>query len=88
MLISFIALLCLQHCCYVAAMRIASYNLRFDSHPDNITVQQTIDSLRDPLRQPTFLEITTEQPWSTRRVRVAEHILSNGIAIVGGYGSN
>lgn len=67
-----------------ATMRIASYNLRFDSSPDNITVQQTIDSLTDPLHQPPFLEITTEKPWSTRRIRVAEAVLSEGVAIAGG----
>jgi hypothetical protein len=64
-------------------MRIATYNLRFDSQPDNITVQETLDSLGDPLQEPIFLEVTTEQPWSTRRIRVAEQVLSEGVVIVG-----
>lgn len=64
-------------------MRIATYNLRFDSQPDSITVQETLDSLEDPLQEPIFLEVETEQPWSTRRIRVAEQVLSEGVAIVG-----
>jgi len=79
----FIACL-IQHCLIVAqAMRIVTYNLRFDSQPDNITVQQSLDQLAaaDPLQQPAFLSIKTEQPWSTRRLRVAEHLLSEGVII-------
>ncbi|KAF8886178.1 DNase I-like protein [Infundibulicybe gibba] len=52
------------------AMRISTYNLRFDSMPDNIT--------------PVFEGITTEQPWSTRRIRTAAHLLSEGVVIAGG----
>ncbi|KAG6877770.1 hypothetical protein C0993_004145 [Termitomyces sp. T159_Od127] len=62
-------------------MRITTWNLRFDSMPDNITVQQTLDSLQDPLLQPTFLTLTEEQPWSTRRIKVAEQLLSSGISL-------
>ncbi|KAL0946258.1 hypothetical protein HGRIS_012513 [Hohenbuehelia grisea] len=64
------------------AMRIVSYNLRFDSKPDNITVQQTIASLPDPLQAPRFLNGSSERPWSTRRIRVAEHLLSFQEALV------
>lgn len=64
-----------------AAMRISTYNLRFDSQPNNITVQQSLSSLADPLQQPAFQQITTEQPWSTRRIRVAEHLLGEGIVL-------
>ncbi|KAF8880076.1 Endonuclease/exonuclease/phosphatase [Infundibulicybe gibba] len=62
-------------------MRISTYNLRFDSMPNNITVQQSIAALPDPLVQPVFEGITKEQPWSTRRVRVAAHLLSEGVVI-------
>lgn len=67
------------------AMRISTWNLRFDSMPDNITVQQSLDSLQDPLLQPTFLAITEEQPWSTRRIQVAEQLLSSGISLASKY---
>lgn len=68
---------------FTSAMRFASFNLRFDSKPDNITVQQSIDSLPDPLVQFKFLNITQEQPWSTRRLRTAELLLSEGIVLAG-----
>lgn len=66
-----------------ATMRIATYNLRFDSQPNNITVQQSLDALGDPLQQPVFQQIKTEQPWSTRRIRVAEHLQREGVVIAG-----
>jgi len=62
-------------------MRIATYNLRYDSEPDQITVQQSLDALKDPLIQPPFLKYIDEQPWSTRRIRVAEQILGEGTVI-------
>ncbi|KAJ8522078.1 hypothetical protein ONZ45_g1265 [Pleurotus djamor] len=65
------------------SMRVASWNLRFDSQPDNITVQQTLNGLSDPLVQPTFLGSSRERPWSTRRIRVAETLLSEGIVLAG-----
>lgn len=64
-------------------MRIATYNLRYDSKPDNISVQQSIKSLDDPLQQPQFLGISKEEPWSTRRIRVAELLLSEGTVLAG-----
>lgn len=66
-----------------AAMRVSTYNLRFDSMPNNITVQESIASLPDPLQEPHFLSITTEQPWSTRRIRVAEYLLSEDVVVSG-----
>ncbi|KAJ7127312.1 Endonuclease/exonuclease/phosphatase [Mycena crocata] len=68
---------------HVAAFRMVSYNLRFDSKPDNITVQQSLANLPNPLIQPTFLNLTAEQPWSLRRLHVAEHLISNGISLAG-----
>ncbi|KAI0752547.1 Endonuclease/exonuclease/phosphatase [Daedaleopsis nitida] len=64
-------------------MRIATYNLRFDSKPDNITVQQSLDSLPDPLVAPTFYGKTGEQPWSTRRIKVFQHLINEGIVLAG-----
>jgi hypothetical protein len=66
-----------------ATMRIATYNLRFDAQPNNITVQQSLDALGDPLQQPVFQQFKTEQPWSTRRIRVAEHLQREGVVIAG-----
>jgi hypothetical protein len=65
------------------AFRVATHNLRFDSMPDNITVQESIAALPDPLMQPVFLGLSGEQPWSTRRLKIAEHILSEGVILFG-----
>ncbi|KAJ6574569.1 Endonuclease/exonuclease/phosphatase [Mycena capillaripes] len=66
-----------------AAFRLVTYNLRFDSKPDNITVQQSLANLSNPLVQPHYLSLTTEQPWSLRRLRVAEHLISEGVILAG-----
>ncbi|KAL0946257.1 hypothetical protein HGRIS_012512 [Hohenbuehelia grisea] len=66
-----------------SAIRIGTYNLRFDALPDNVTVQDSISKLADPLQQPVFFNTTGEQPWSTRRVRIAEQLLSEDVAVVG-----
>jgi hypothetical protein len=65
------------------AFRIASYNLRYDSKPDNITVQQTLDNLADPLMQPSYLKLTSERPWSTRRIKIAQELLNEGTVLAG-----
>ncbi|KAI0340288.1 hypothetical protein BDW22DRAFT_1334331 [Trametopsis cervina] len=62
-------------------MRISTYNLRYDSQPDNITVQQTLANLPDPLVAPQYLANTGEHPWSTRRIKVAEHLLHSGVVM-------
>ena len=59
-------------------MRISTYNLRYDSMPDNITVQQTLASLPNPLTVPVYLAKSGEQPWSERRIKVAQHIIHEG----------
>ncbi|KAJ6512384.1 Endonuclease/exonuclease/phosphatase [Mycena vulgaris] len=64
-------------------MRFVTYNLRYDSQPDNITVQQSLDTLPDPLTAPGYLRKSGEQPWSIRRLRVAEQLLGEGIVIAG-----
>ncbi|KZV87965.1 mannose-6-phosphatase [Exidia glandulosa HHB12029] len=61
--------------------RLATYNLRFDSRPDSITVNQSIASIPDPLTQPGFLSKSGEQPWSQRRLYIAERIINEGTAI-------
>lgn len=65
-------------------MRITTYNLRYDSIPDNISVQQSLASLPDPLVQPHYLAKSGEQPWSARRLKVAEHLLHAGVVMASG----
>ena len=67
------------------SIRIATYNLRYDSMPNNITVQQTLASLPDPLVTPTYLSLEGEQPWSTRRIRVWQNLLSEGVVLFGEF---
>ncbi|KAK0229469.1 Endonuclease/exonuclease/phosphatase [Armillaria nabsnona] len=68
----------------VSALRIGTWNMRYDSQSNDITVQESIDSLADPLQHFTDLGISNgaEQPWSTRRIRVAEHVLNEGASIL------
>ena len=65
------------------SMRVATYNLRYDSKPDNITVNETLAALPDPLTAPKYFELKGEQPWSTRRVKVYQHLNSEGIVLAG-----
>ncbi|KAH9944913.1 Endonuclease/exonuclease/phosphatase [Amylocystis lapponica] len=64
-------------------MRIATYNLRYDSQPDRITVRQSLDALPDPLERPRFLARHGEQPWSTRRIKVAQQLLNEAPVLIG-----
>ncbi|KAJ7648000.1 hypothetical protein FB45DRAFT_1020212 [Roridomyces roridus] len=64
-------------------LRLATYNLRYDSRPDNITVQQSLESLPDPLVGPGYYRKAGEQPWSIRRPWVAEQLLHEGVVLVG-----
>ncbi|KAL1718203.1 Endonuclease/exonuclease/phosphatase [Schizophyllum commune] len=66
-----------------SAMRVGSWNLRYDSQPDNITVAESLAALGDPLQEPAYLQNTSERPWSTRRVRVAELLLNKGVEVIG-----
>jgi hypothetical protein len=63
-------------------LHLASYNLRFDSMPDGISVADSIAALPGPLEAPKYLRKTGEQPWSTRRMRVAHKILSRAVDIL------
>ncbi|KAM5546039.1 hypothetical protein V8D89_000165 [Ganoderma adspersum] len=64
-------------------MRVATYNLRYDAKPDNITVNETLAALPDPLTAPKYFGLKGEQPWSTRRVKVYQHLNSEGIVLAG-----
>ena len=67
----------------MALLRLVTWNLRFDSKPDNITVEQSLRNLPDPLVKPVLSNNSTEKPWSTRRIKAAEVILQSGVAIAG-----
>ena len=64
-------------------MRVASYNIRFDSMPNNITVNETLNALPDPLTAPKYFDDKGEQPWSTRRVKVYQHLNQEGVVLAG-----
>ncbi|KAJ7608645.1 Endonuclease/exonuclease/phosphatase [Mycena rosella] len=64
-------------------LRIVTYNLRYDSQPDKITVRQSLDRLPDPLTGPGYFRKRGEQPWSLRRLRVVEQLLGEGIVLAG-----
>ena len=65
-----------------ASIRMATYNLRYDSQPDNITVQESLEMLDDPLETPDYLGRLGEQPWSIRRIKVAQNLLQEGVVLV------
>jgi hypothetical protein len=66
-----------------SSFRIATYNLRYDSQPDNITVKESLDGLADPMNQPPYLGASGELPWSTRRIKIAQELISEGVVIAG-----
>ncbi|KAI0036488.1 mannose-6-phosphatase [Vararia minispora EC-137] len=66
------------------SVRLMTWNIRYDSQPDNVTVQETVGSLPDPLTEPvSFLNLTGEQPWSTRRIRVYQRIIGEDVDMIG-----
>jgi len=65
-------------------VRLCSWNIRYDSQPDNITVAQTIASLPDPLLEPSlYYADPKERPWSLRRIHIAGEVLQQGVNLVG-----
>ena len=66
------------------SFRLVSYNLRYDWKPDSITVKESLEALRDPTREPSYLSLAgREQPWSSRRIRIAQDLLSEGVVLAG-----
>ena len=67
------------------ALRVLTYNVRFDALPNDITVQETLASLPSELPSDPLLYYnqTVEQPWSTRRIHVANDILWAGVDLYG-----
>jgi hypothetical protein len=62
--------------------RLLTWNIRFDSQPDGLTVPESLASLPDPLQTPPFMAQKGEQPWSARRIPIAQHILDIGPSVV------
>jgi len=60
-----------------------TWNLRFDSQPDNKSVRESVESLPDPLEAPLFMGKRGEQPWSLRRIHVAQEIRGTGLTLAG-----
>lgn len=65
------------------SLRLATYNIRYDSKPDNVTVAESLHNLPNALAQPTYLGLSKEQPWSVRRLRLAEQVLSRDPSVIG-----
>jgi endonuclease/exonuclease/phosphatase family metal-dependent hydrolase len=66
-------------------LKIASWNIRYDCLPNNITIQESLDALVNPMIPPKsyFNGASKEQPWSTRRISVAQTVKSLNPDIIG-----
>ncbi|KAF8607107.1 hypothetical protein BDV93DRAFT_520017 [Ceratobasidium sp. AG-I] len=65
-------------------IRLTTWNLRYDSQPDNLTVSDTLATLPDPLVQPNpyYADAAREKPWSRRRVGVSALLEFQGSGII------
>ncbi|KAJ1301288.1 hypothetical protein OPQ81_003693 [Rhizoctonia solani] len=68
----------------VTCLRLTTWNLRYDSQPNNITVTDSIANLPDRLEepQPYYADASRERPWSTRRIGVAALLEFQGSSII------
>lgn len=66
-------------------LRVMTYNVRYDSMPDTISIQETINTLPKglPKGPQHYYNDISERPWSTRRIHVANDILERNIDILG-----
>ncbi|CCO32207.1 hypothetical protein BN14_06261 [Rhizoctonia solani AG-1 IB] len=66
------------------ALRLTTWNLRYDSQSNNLTVADSIANLPDRLLepQPYYADASHEKPWSTRRIGVAALLDFQGSSIV------
>lgn len=65
-------------------IRLVTWNLRYDSIPDTIRVEETLSSLPGKLEPPKhFSNVNKEQPWSTRRIKVAKQLLNGNVVLAG-----
>jgi len=63
-------------------MRLATWNLRYDVRPDNVSLEHSIAALPDPLLPPRT-QLLGEQPWSARRVSVARTLFASQVDLIG-----
>jgi hypothetical protein len=63
-------------------IRLATWNLRYDVLPDNIPVAASLAALPDPCAAPSQV-LRGEQPWSARRVHVAQRLWASRVDLVG-----
>lgn len=64
-------------------LQLATWNLRYDSKPDEISVEESLRSLPGPLQPPSFRNVSGERPWSRRRIEVARIILREDLHVIG-----
>jgi len=65
-------------------IRIASWNLRYDSQPDRLSIQDSISRLPGRLDEPrSYYPNTKEYPWSIRRFHVANTLLFENVDLFG-----
>lgn len=70
-----------------SSLRFLTYNVRYDSLPDNISVADTIASLPSGMpSEPSayYAGADVEAPWSTRRIQVANDVAFNKVDFFGG----
>ena len=65
-------------------LRLGTWNLRYDCRPDRITVAESLAALPDPRIAPQKV-VRGEQPWSARRVRVAQRLQTSRVDLFGAY---
>lgn len=66
-------------------LRGMSWNLRWDSQADNVTIEQSLAALNgNSIQTPTsYYPNTNERPWSQRRIPVSELVLHEGVSFMG-----
>ncbi|CAE6457687.1 unnamed protein product [Rhizoctonia solani] len=68
----------------VTSLRLTTWNLRYDSQSNNLTVPDSIAGLPDRLKAPEsyYADTSHERPWSTRRIGVAALLEFQGSSII------
>lgn len=65
-------------------LRLATWNLRYDSKPDLIPVTLSLEGLPGPLVEPdVYQNVDGEKPWSTRRLEVVRYLLNEDVILAG-----
>ena len=68
-----------------SSIRIATYNIRFDSMPDDISVERSLAALPHSLISLNSPDTFHEQPWSTRRGKIVQQLIHEVPVLVGAY---